>query len=59
MGNLFETYGTEMATCICPECSVIHLKRLDISFIVDPDIQKKASYIVLLCKDCGKSIDEK
>ena len=59
MGEQFETYGTEMAECVCPECGVIHFKRLDVSYIVKSDIQKKAGYIVLLCKNCGKSIEEK
>jgi len=58
MRDLFGTRRIELTTCICPECGVIHSKRLDVSYIVKPDIQKRAGYIVLLCKDCGKSIDK-
>ena len=58
MREQFEVGGKEMAECVCPECSVIHWKRLDVSYIVKSDIQKKAGYIVLLCIDCGKSIIE-
>ena len=58
MRDLFGTRRIELTTCICPECGVIHSKRLDVSYIVKPDIQKRAGYIVLLCKDCGNSIDK-
>lgn len=58
MREPFGARGTEMAECVCPECGVIHWKRLDVSYIVDPDIQKCGGCIVVKCKECKANTAE-
>ena len=56
MRRFLQAYSTEMAECVCPECGVIYWKKLDVSYIVNHDIQKRAGYIVIMCKECGNEI---
>ena len=52
MRRFLQAKDTEMTECVCPECGVIYLKRLDVSYIIRTDIQKRAGYIVIMCKKC-------
>ncbi len=42
-----------MAECVCPKCGVVYWKKLDVSYIIRVDIEKRGGCIVVMCKECG------
>lgn len=53
MRRFLQARETEMAECVCPKCGVVYWKKLDVSYIIRVDIEKRGGCIVVMCKECG------